>query len=315
MTFEFRLPILPQASFFSNVKLAALSLAKLGGDYATAPLKVSVGGYTDEATVLATNRWSARYPVVWRVVPREISNIGFAADDDRYVYEADSEIVILMDADACLVRPVDHLLYKLRDAKRPTVAGMQAHFPPFREWSTSESQWRNLLAAEGYSNSDVPLDFSYSMISAETTGHCPAYFNYGFVAFNKAGFEHIRPLIPANIDRAVELLEGTPAVFFASQIGLAFSIIEAQLDVISLGPEYNCPNSNEMLAHGLADATDARVIHFLRTENFDRHSFLCQREAFDAFRTGSFDSPIIQLFQRHVLSLNDVFYDEPQPSG
>ena len=315
MTFEFRIPILPETSFFSNVKLAALSLAKLGGKYATAPLKVSIGDHADEGALLAANRWSADYPVVWRPMPppEETWPGEMTSGLDRYAYGAESDVVILMDADACLIRPIDELLSRLREAERPTVAGVMAHFPPFKDRSTSEAQWRRLLTAEG--RSDARLDFTYSVASVEEAGHCPPYFNYGFVAFNSAAFDRVRSLIPAYTEWLIGLLDAGQEIFFTGQIALTLSILRARVDVISLESEYNCINSDEMLGKSLVNLGDIRMIHYLRTEVFDRHTFLCQRKAFDAFRTQSFSSPVVQLFQRHVLSLPDVFYEEPHGDG
>lgn len=309
MTFEFRIPIVPEASFFSNVKLAALSLAKLSGEYASAPLKISTGDYVDEGALLAANPWSADYPVVWQPAIDEIWPGGMPAWSHRYAYAAESDVVILMDADACLIRPIDELLSRLRQAERPTVAGVMAHFPPFQDRSTSEARWRQLLTADG--RADTRLDFTYSVASVEEAGRCPPYFNYGLVAFNSAAFDLVRPLTHIYTEWMIELMDGTREMFFAGQIALTLSILEAGLDVISLGPEYNCINSDEMLGKSLASLDDIRVMHYLRTEVFNRHTFLCRREAFDAFRTGRFASPIVQLFQRHVLSLPDVFYDGP----
>jgi hypothetical protein len=307
VTFEFRIPILPRAPFFSNVKLAALSLSKLGGDYAAAPIKVSMGEETSEAQALAANSWAAGYPIVWRS-PKKIWPCEVTATIDRYSYEAESDVVILMDADACLVRPIDELIAKLRHAERPTVAGVMAHFPPFKDWATSEAEWRKLLAVDGYA--DPPLDFTYSMAPPERAGRSPPYFNYGFVAFNAAAFELLRNAAHVYIGWMLEVLEGTKQQFFAAQIGLTLGLLATDVDVISLGPEYNCTNSDEMLGYGVDSVENIRVIHYLRTDAFDRNAFLCRRNAFDAFQTATFASPVLRLLQRHVLSLPDVFYDE-----
>ena len=43
MKLEFRIPISPTPAFYAQVRLIALSLARLGGDYARAKIQVSVG--------------------------------------------------------------------------------------------------------------------------------------------------------------------------------------------------------------------------------------------------------------------------------
>lgn len=309
MTFEFRIPILPEQEFFSNVKLAALSLASLGGAYATAPILVSVGGHADFSEISAVNRWSSAYPVTWRPVPHAVSDRGFSSGFDRYAEPPSGDVIILVDADACLMRPIGGLLQSMRDADRPAVAGLPAHFSPFsRNGAENDAAWRRLLEAFGFG--DTPLNFRYSQSPDEAFGGCPAYFNYGFVAFNKMAFTAIQPLIRPLTARVLDYLKDTPSIFFSAQIALSLAILTVEADPLLLGPEYNCPNSDEMLAHGLHDAADIRVLHYLRREQFDRHSFLCKRDEFDAFCNASFASPVLQAFQRHVRGLPHLFYGE-----
>ncbi|MER9728726.1 hypothetical protein [Mesorhizobium sp. M0217] len=309
MTFEFRIPILPEPEFFSNVKLAALSLAKLGGVYAAAPIVVSVGGHADIDELHAANTWSSAFPVTWRPVPRAISDRGFSSGFDRYAEAPRGDVIILADADACLMRPIDELLQRMRDADRPSVAGLPAHFSPFsRDGSENNAAWRRLLETLGFA--DTPLNWRYSESSDGAFGGCPVYINYGFVVFNKSAFSAIQPLIRPLTARVLDYLKDQPSIFFSGQIALSLAILTVGADALPLGPEYNCPNSDEMLAHGLRDPADIRVLHYLRREQFDRHSFLCNRDEFDAFCGKSFASPVLQAFQQHVRSLPHCFYGE-----
>ncbi|WP_027146863.1 hypothetical protein [Mesorhizobium sp. WSM3626] len=310
MTFEFRIPILPEPEFFSNVKLAALSLAKLGGAYATAPIVVSAGGHADATEMRALNRWSLPYPVTWRPVPHAVSDRGFSSGFDRYAEPPRGNAVILADADVCLMRPIDDLLQRMRDAKRPLIAGMPAHFSPFsRDGAENDAAWRRLLEAFGFG--DTPLDWQYSMSPDQASGGSPAYFNYGFVVFDRTAFIAIQQLIRPLTQRVYHYLKDTSVVFFSGQIALSLAILTVGADTLALGPEYNCPNSDEMLAHGLRDPADIRVLHYLRRDQFDRHNFLCNRGEFDAFCGRSFVSPVLQAFQQHVRSLTYPFYGEP----
>jgi hypothetical protein len=309
MTFEFRIPILPEPEFFSNIKLAALSLAKLGGAYTTTPIVVSIGGHADTDQVYAVNRWSRTYPVIWRPVPHPVSDRGFSSGIDRYVEPPRGDVVIMIDADACLMRPIDDLLLRMRGAERPLVAGLSAHFSPFsRDGAENNATWRRLLDAFGFC--DTPLDRRYSESPDEASGGSPPYFNYGFVAFNRSAFILIQPLIRSLTERVSHYLKDTPFLVFSGQIAVSLAILTVDVDTLAIGPEYNCPNSDEMLAYGLRDAADIRVLHYLRRDQFDRHSFLCNRDEFDAFCSKPFASPVLQAFQRHVLSLTYPFYGE-----
>ena len=309
VTFEFRIPILPEPAFYSNVKLAALSLARLGGAYASAPIIASIGGHADETHVRAVNRWSEDYPLTWRAVPHAVSDRTFSSGFDRYIEPPRGDVVILVDADACLMRPIDSLLLTLRNAAHPLVAGLPAHFSPFsRNGIDNDARWRELLQAFGFG--DVPLDQRYSESPEPEYGGSPPYFNYGFVAFNRAAFVAIQPLVRPLTERVLRHLADTPFVFFSGQIALTLAILTVGAETLALGPEYNCPNSDEMLAHGLADAADIRVLHYLRHDQFNRHSFLCNRSEFDAFCHQPFASTVVRAFQQHVRSLPDVFYAE-----
>ena len=309
MTVEFRIPILPEPWFFSNVKLAALSLARLGGIYATAPIVVSVGGHADATEIRAVNRWSWTYPVTWRPVPHAVSDRGFSSGFDRYAEPPRGDVIILIDADACLMRPIDSLLQSMRGTERPLVAGMPAHFSPFsRDGAENDAAWRRLLDAFGFAN--TPLDWRYCLSPDEASGGSPAYFNYGFIVFSRTAFIAIQPLIRPLTERVFHYLKDTPVVFYSAQIALSLAILTVGADTLPLGPEYNCPNSDEMLAHGLRDPADIRVLHYLRPDQFDRHSFLCNRGEFDAFCNKSFASPVLQAFQQHVRSLTYPFYGE-----
>lgn len=308
-TFEFRVPILPEPSFYSNVKLAALSLAKLGGSYASAPIVVSVGGQADIDMVKRQNRWSSRYPVVWRAVPDDVADRTFSSGADRYEEPPRTDVVILMDADACLMQPLEELLAALSDRARPTIAAVSAHFSPFsRDGSENDVRWRELLDSFGFV--DAPLCHEYSMADGRLHGHCPAYFNYGFVAFNRGAFTKIQRLIRPLTLQIRERSRHSPQEFFSAQLALSLAILAAGVEPMMLGPEYNCPNSDEMLAHGLRDASEIRVMHYLRKELFDRHNFLCDEGKFRSFGETVFESPILRAFQRHVWNIQDVFYVE-----
>lgn len=307
-TLEFRLPIAPHPSFYSNVKLAAMSLAKLGEPYATAPIFVSVGDNADIDQVRSDNAWSRDLPVVWSAIQHADSNVepqGYLCGLDRFAEPSRADVIIIIDADACLVRPIDELLERLSTAA-PTVGGLMAHYSPFgHDPERNDSTWRRFLDAAGLTGH--PLDFRYSIATPEQAGHCPAYFNYGFVAFNRAAFGKLRPIVRKHHDFARELLSGGP-LFFAGQIGLAFALAAAKIDILELGPEYNCPNSDEMFGRGIERVDDIRVVHYLRKGEFDRHDFLSDSGAFQRFRSASFASAVNRHFQRHVLALPDAFY-------
>ena len=313
---EFRIPVAPNAGFYSTVKLAALSLAKLGEPYSSAPIVVSVGDYADQDQVLADNAWSRDFPVIWRAVPRSTCDAlppGFASGGDRYDEPPRADAVILCDADACLIGRIDELLSKLR-ARPKIVAGMMAHFPPTHLGAKkNERTWRRVFRAAGFPKQK--LRHRYSVMPPEESGYAPPYFNYGFVAFGRTAFERVRTRVNRHTNAMLAALSPDALRYFSAQIGLTLAMIESKVKVVTLGPEYNCANSDEVLGLGITDPSQIRFLHFLRKIEFDRHDFLCDPEAFERFRSARFASAINRHFQEHVLSLRDVFYANPPAGG
>lgn len=309
VTFEFRLPIRPEPSFYSNVKLATLSLAKVGGAYTAAPMAVWFGGGVDPARVRADNRWANAFPnVQWRPAPPLHVHPEFASGMARYGTPATADVVILMDADACLLRPIDDLLKVLASAPGPMVAAVPAHGSPFSsDGAENDNSWQVLLADFGFR--DVPLDGRYYWSPKGYPGACPGtYFNYGFVAFNRLAFDRVRALIAPTSERLLARYAGTQTAFFSAQMALALSLLKKNAAYITLSHAFNCPNSDEMDSFAPLCQEHIRVLHYLRQAEVDRHRFLCVPEAFEAFCGGTFASPAMREFQRHVRSLRGVFY-------
>jgi hypothetical protein len=304
MKLEFRIPISPRAEFYSQVRLFACSLARMGPPYSDARIQVSVGDHASPAGVAAANAWSGAYPVDWYVVPDSmyprapadpwISGLG------RYLQPSDADVVILCDADTCVVDRFDELLAHLADAA-PTVAGLQAHYRPFPD---SDDTWRRLLDAAGAGG--MPISTPYSMDVASTHGLAPTYFNYGFVALNAAAFAHMALAMPGCLQRACELL---PQNRMAAQVAMTLGLFATGSRVLPLGHEYNCANDDLLLEHGLVDPSRVKVIHYLRANEFDRHAFVADPAAFVAFTAVPGRNAINERLRRHVLALRDRLFD------
>lgn len=305
MKLEFRLPISPKPAFYAQVRLIALSLARLGGVYAQARIQVCVGDQPTLDEVRLQNRWAEGFPVDWYVVTDDeyarIPDPRMASGHGRYTCPSDADIVVLCDADTCTVGPMDELLAQLA-IHAPTVAGLQAHYSPFKQ--SNDATWRDLLQAIG--RPDAPLAHRYSMdLSGDFVA--PAYFNYGFVAFNAAAFQRVADSIDVHLHTACRLLPGNP---FAAQVALALAVIDGNVETIALGHEYNCANDDLLLTHALVDPDDVRVIHYLRGHDLQRHEFLRDRAMYDAFLATERANAINERLRRHLLTLPDAFAGE-----
>jgi hypothetical protein len=302
---EFRVPISPNAGFFASVRLIVLSLAWLGPPYSTARILVSVGDYADVAEVRAKNRWAIDYPVEWRSVPHDLfeaeSYLGTA--NDRFLESPRADIIILCDADTCAIARFDGLLAML-DVAHPLVVGLQAHDSPFgANAADNESRWRKLLT-DAKLPRHQPLFRHYSFDPERKKGWAPPYLNYGFVAFNRTAFERIAPLANKYTLRAMALLEEP---FFSAQVGLALAISAADIDTAQLGHAYNCANDDRVFAAGLRCENEIKIIHYLRDDEFDRRTFLCEPKELRRFLDTPKRGRVTDRLRQHVALFREQF--------
>jgi hypothetical protein len=305
---EFRIPISPNAGFFTSVRLIALLAARLGPPYSTARILVSVGDYADLDEVRACNEWATDYPVEWRTVPHDFfeAESYLATANDRFLDSPRADIIVLCDADTCAIARFDDLLVRL-DVAHPLVAGLQAHYPPFGAASLkaaeNESRWWKLLAGADLPRYQ-PLVRRYSFDPDGEKGLAPPYFNYGFIAFNRPAFERIAPLANKYTLRAMALLEEP---FFSAQIGLALAISASGVNTMQLGHADNCANDDRVFATGLGSENDIRIIHYLRGDEFDRRTFLCELMELRRFLDMPKCNSVTERLRQHVALFREQF--------
>jgi hypothetical protein len=303
MTLEFRIPISPTAGFYSEVRLFAVSLARLGPPYASARILVSVGDCADLDRVRSENEWSARYPVEWRIVPHDLfCELRYiATGNHRYSEPAAADVVILCDADTCPVARFDDLLAMLSGG--PKAAGLQAHFAPFTgSAAENEAKWEKLLASTGLAGQ--LLTRRYSMDPTGAMGRAPPYFNYGFVALNRVAFEAVSPLALGYVRQAMTVLGDCFDLFgFSDQAGLALAIAAAGVATLALGHAHNCANDDLVFTTGLASEDEIKVIHYLRGDEFDRRTFLADPVAFCDFLAVPKRNRVSERLRRHIMTV------------
>lgn len=308
---EFRIPISANPQMYAMVRLAALSLARLGPPYCDARILVSVGDSAHYEQIVVQTPWARDFPIEWRVAAHAAceANPHAASGNDRYADSPRADTIILCDADLCVVDRFDALLDAMA-AQGPAVAGLQAHFAPFHDRTPagSDRAWTQLLTMAGIA--DTPRPYGYSLVPDGSQGCAPAYFNYGFVAFNRAGFHRIAPIASKYTELASRYLAeaGEPTVF-QSQVGLSLAIAMADLAVIPLGHADHCANDDRVFDNGLDAIAAIKAIHYLRTEEFDRATFLTDRDAYEKFLSGPLESRVSERLRHHILTLSAPFLE------
>ena len=309
MKLEFRICISPKPEFYSTVRLAAMSLRKLGPPYDSARILVSVGDYADLESIRSANRWSEAFPVQWRTVShekfREFSSL--ATDHDRFIEPSDADVVIMCDSDLCPVERIDDLIGRIGESGRFAIAGLQAHFTPFhKDAAGNEVAWRRIFAAAGLG--EPRLSVQYSNDTADVMGRAPPYFNFGFVLFRREAFAAIAPIYESYVRITREATE--PGFFFQTQIGLSLAIAAAKVDIELLSHAYNCANDDGPFAapeaFRLKSPDEISVIHYLRKNEMDRRSFLANRSFYKAFLAAPNLNRVNARLRDHVLELGKL---------
>jgi len=304
---EVRLCISPDPGFYATVRLAVLSLARLGPPFSRARVMVSVGDCATLEEILAANPWSQDYPVEWRVVShtlfREQSIL--ATHNDRYFAPTTADIVLLCDSDVCLVERIDELLLQLAKPGARIIAASQAHSPPPMAAGDGEGWWRRIFEEIGYPQSAIAQP--HAIDHKGSFGLAPHYFNYGFVALSRAGFEAVAP-VQASFNALCYRLSG--GSYFLAQLSLALMVIELDLQVIPLGLAYNCRNDDEVFitpgSFRVESLEDIRCIHYHCADQLERRAFVCDRAAYQTFLEHPALSQVNQRLRAHLLDLAQV---------
>ena len=285
---EFRFSISPSPSFYSTVRLAALSLRRLGSPYDTARLVVSVGDYATLDQIRTANAWSEDFPVEWRTVDAEAfrDQSYLATHNDRYF------------------APAADVIAHIGEPGPRKMAGLQAHFSPFFCVSAEqrESEWRRIFAAADLG--EPPLSIAYSGDRDGAMGRAPAYFNYGLVALSRAAFDAIAPAQASCCNMMHRLTNGS---FFLTQIALSVSSVAEGVEAELLSFAYNC--SNDELPFAAPDrfrincVEEIRVIHYLRGDEIDRRAFLVDPAAYAAFMSATNLNRVNERLRNHLATL------------
>lgn len=278
----FSIPASPTDAFCSQVGMFRMALDSLGGMYESAHIVVTLG---DENWRALPERWPRLFgsKVELRWAEQAAYRLqGYAATTEaRWNNDYDQfDIVVFCDADTMLVRQIDDLVTAWLQA--PAVMGVIAHYPfPMDQTERNDELWLEL--GRSIVGRTINLGYRYSLLpdaSAEQPMACPFHLNYGFVVMSpqfirtmRETYLSIRPRIAARIK----------APYFAGQIALTLSITAHDIPARELGMRYNFPN--DPIAEELHpnELQDVRLVHYLRTDRFDRHLIFATAQGFYDF--------------------------------
>ncbi len=253
-----------------------MALDRLGDPYRAARL---VAVFGDSKKVSIPSRWLPYFEqidVEWADCG-EFERMSYDAQGYRRmeVMRQEADLVVLCDADCVILRPFGPEL--LDPTVRDAIAGVIAHFHfPWENGIDAATDWRTTSRA--ILGRDVPLLHRYSLAEAGPA-NCPFYVNYGFVAGRPATIKRLHEIAVPMEERVGAMVRNR----FAGQISLALATVELGLETVALPMRYNFPN-DPIAERKYPDEVDRIcMLHYLRTENFDRRAIFASREKFESF--------------------------------
>jgi hypothetical protein len=301
-------------SFYNRVHFFCAALRRLGRRYADSPVRIVVGDYADLNEVRRANPWATQYNLQWYRVPDEVAAAHnyFGTSDFRYALpESTADLVVLADADTALVQPIaQDFSWMLCD--EPCIAGHMAHIPPpsrFLERSdlTARDFWPFL-----FQKFSIPFPdelYRYSRDLAEEFPTAPAYYNLGFIALNCSALRIVKNAIFDVHKRLNKIIQSE----MRCQIALTLISYKHALKRRNLPAIFNAANDDAYLRHNGVPPDEIKVLHYLRTNELDRDSFLTGAGR-AIFLKANFHNPVNQLLQqigREIFTENLEFAQLP----
>jgi len=271
----------PNDAFYSQIAMFRLSLDALGDFYEKSTIIITFG---EKQKQPIPNRWqnylSKNVLTNW-AKPQQFQQWHYHAQlDARWIVDhCDYDFIFFMDADTLFINRIDDLLINLM--QHPAISGTIAHnHPPIFENDNPQKVWQDL--ADRFIQKKLEFNYRYTLIGIKPDpfSFCPFYINFGVIGMPSAiiallatTYLNIRPKISDHIRNP----------FFAGQITLALAVAKLDLPVQALPMRYNFPNDSRADRLQINELHDARIIHYLRTANFDRHQIFTSPEDFHRF--------------------------------
>jgi hypothetical protein len=280
-TLEIHVPMSPTPSFLYQLRSLTHSLRRFGGAYRDAPVIGIAGADRVDHGLAERMPWLAANGIELRWVSEaEFAALGLrAAVAARYKQDFRSDVVLFLDADTLIRRPLDDLV----DAayEHQAFCGVIAHATPLIHGRLEDADWARLFAICGL---PAPrLDFEHTgwgyMFNEERHRFCPAYFNAGVVAAPAA---LVTAIAPVYYDHLTRLLAGMASAFDA-QIAIATSICQVGAPVRALPFRFNMANNPLLEALHYKEVEHAVILHLLAEQHFRRVETFASLASLEAF--------------------------------
>jgi hypothetical protein len=317
---EVHVPISPTPGFFAQVHLLAASLRRNAGALADAAIVVTVSRDAPPFDIDAQHPWAPRYGIEWRWMDAErFAREGiFGTALERFTYRFDADFVLLLDADTLCTGALDELL-ELGDG---ALAGLVAHAAPtaFGRPAYVEDDgrddgdfWSGLYASAGLPPPALACRHpGWGFLDTDPARRsCPPYFNLGVLAGTRDAVARVGARIYDELD-AVQRYADT---VFRCQLAVTLALARTGVPWRELPLRFNFPNDERFADASPNDAADIRILHYLRSEQFDRSALARTSAELDDFLHRTDLSPTNLHLRDRVAELRDeLVVDLPVPA-
>jgi hypothetical protein len=307
---EVHVAISPTPAFLSQIHLLAASLRRNGGALSDSRIVVTVSRDHDWFDIAERYPWARNYPIEWRWLDEDLfAQHGiFATALQRFTYAFDAPFVLMLDADILCTGPLDELL----DFGHHALAGMVAHVAPIVAGPAyfayvgppppdDEDLWDGLYASAGLGPPARPCQHTGwgLMDTTPERRYCPPYFNLGVLAATADVMTQLGRVVfdeMAAVSRYVDTI-------FRCQLAVTLAIERTHVSWRELPLRMNFPNNDEFFDAHPDDASDIRILHYMRGDQVDRWALASTQQELDAFLARTDLSPVNRVLQDAVRSL------------
>jgi len=291
-------------AFWSQAAIFRCRLNALGEPYASARQVLCLGVSEEPHSVPA--RWAKWFGDI------EVQWADSKETEDCMLYRAadpSSDVSILCDADTLLMERLPEPF--LRDCmQKPAIRGVVAHYPPpLRSGNGSEhavvttasDMWAAL--SDRILGRPITMVHPYTLVDGAGDDMCPFYINHGFVAAQSALMVEFGRLLPDVLAKVRTVIDNQ----FCYQVAIPFVVERASLPYDTLPMRYNFPNDPVCDRMYPEELKNVLVMHYLRTDLFDRHVIFADEREFDRFMNLSLTGSN-EMFQASVRALTQGLY-------
>ncbi|MCP4457238.1 MAG: hypothetical protein GY816_04305 [Cytophagales bacterium] len=299
-------PISPNIGFLSRVKWIRKSLDHLGSPYSEAIIHVILG-YEDngqiglnpkEFTEFSANKHRYRFHSTNRQKFNKYSHLETAAT--RFMAIDDADISILCDADVMFIKRFDELIELVQSNEG--IYGVIAHASPFTLLDKMPNEWWESISVN-FCNEEIKLSYSHSK---QPDIQCPAYYNNGFIIGDNKSWKKIKEFCYQRYGEVCQFLpekyngrDSSPR-FFTLQIILSLALLKFGIKTQPISEIYNFPNDQLLSEKFSSLLSDIRIIHYLRTNHFDRERIFTKNVETNRFLLIEKIDLVSSILQKHV---------------